>query len=90
MALSGLYIRFVDANRRKDYPNIISFQGKYYETKTNALTAAVDTNLSELKVSTNTANLSTFNTLNAFVVNTANEDFRLYNQQVAVYAFYDL
>lgn len=90
MPLSGLYIRFTDVNRRKDYPVFVQYNGYHYETKSNALTASVVNNLSEQKLSTRVSLTTSYDTLNALIVSIANEDSRIFEQPVAVYAYYDV
>ena len=89
MPLSGLYVRFSDVNRRKDYPNFVLHDGYYYETKVHSLTASSNTTPID-SLSTLTRDTSTFNTLEGLVVSIATEDSRLVPRPIAIYAYYDI
>jgi len=89
MSLSGLYIKFTDLRRRQDYPAIVSYNGSFYETNTNALTAKAN-NIQGVKYTTMVSEVTAFNTLNACVVTLANEDSRPFATPAAVYAYYDV
>lgn len=90
MPLSGLYISLADVSRRQEYPNFISYQGYYYEARATSLTAVRSTATLTNNLSTLLTSVTSFNTLEAMIVATANESSRLFARPAGIYAYYDI
>jgi len=90
MPLSGIYVKIIDISRRDEYPAIINYQGCYYEAISTTLTATPEKAITQNSYSTLLSSTTAFNTLEAMVVATANEDYRLYARPAGIYAYYDI
>jgi len=90
MPLSGFYMRFLDVSKRDNYPNIVMREGYLYEINNSQPSERVTNTNLLCAITTKTTSVSTYNTLNAAVVNTAKEAVRAYDTFKAVYAYYDI